>query len=86
VTPTPAFRLGEKIDDPLTMYLTDMFTIPANLAGIPAISLPYGISGKGLPIGIQIMAKYFDEQKILNVAYALEQGMRPWKGGLPIKK
>jgi aspartyl-tRNA(Asn)/glutamyl-tRNA(Gln) amidotransferase subunit A len=68
------------------MYLTDMFTISANLAGIPAVSLPYGISGKGLPIGIQIMGKYFDEQSILNVAFALEQGIHPWKGGLPLQE
>lgn len=86
VTPTPAFRLGEKIDDPLTMYLTDMFTISANLAGIPAIALPYGISRKGLPIGIQIMGKYFDEQNILKVAFALEQEMHPWKGRLPLQE
>ncbi len=71
--PTPAFRIGEKIDDPLKMYLSDIFTIPVNLSGIPAISIPCGFSKEGLPIGLQIMAKHFDEEKILKVAYNFEQ-------------
>lgn len=72
-SPTPAFRIGEKIEDPLQMYLSDIFTIPANLAGIPGISMPCGFSKAGLPIGLQIMGKAFDEQTILKVAHAYEQ-------------
>ncbi|MBI1819660.1 MAG: Asp-tRNA(Asn)/Glu-tRNA(Gln) amidotransferase subunit GatA, partial [Nitrospirae bacterium] len=72
-TPTPAFRLGEKVQDPLQMYLSDIFTISANLAGIPAISVPCGLSSTGLPIGIQIMGRYFGESTLLNLAYAYEQ-------------
>jgi aspartyl-tRNA(Asn)/glutamyl-tRNA(Gln) amidotransferase subunit A len=72
-TPTPAFKLGEKSQDPLQMYLSDIFTISANLAGIPAISLPGGFSSQGLPIGIQIMGRYFGESTLLNMAYAFEQ-------------
>jgi aspartyl-tRNA(Asn)/glutamyl-tRNA(Gln) amidotransferase subunit A len=71
--PTPAFRIGEKVEDPLQMYLSDIFTIPVNLAGIPAISIPCGFSHEGLPIGLQIMGKHFDEGKLLRVAYAFEQ-------------
>jgi aspartyl-tRNA(Asn)/glutamyl-tRNA(Gln) amidotransferase subunit A len=71
--PTPAFRIGEKTEDPLQMYLSDILTIPVNLAGIPAISLPCGFSREGLPIGLQIMGKHFDEGMLLRVAYAFEQ-------------
>jgi len=71
--PTPAFRIGEKVEDPLQMYLSDVFTIPVNLAGIPAITIPCGFSGGGLPIGLQIMGKHFDEGKLLRVAYTFEQ-------------
>jgi len=71
--PTPAFKIGEKMDDPLQMYLSDIFTIPANLAGIAAISIPCGFSSKGLPIGLQILANSFQEEKLLQVAYAYEQ-------------
>ncbi len=71
-SPTTAFGIGEKMDDPLRMYLSDVCTIPVNLAGIPAISIPCGIN-KGLPIGLQIMGKHFDEQTIFNVAYAFEK-------------
>jgi aspartyl-tRNA(Asn)/glutamyl-tRNA(Gln) amidotransferase subunit A len=71
--PTPAFKLGEKVDDPLQMYLSDIFTIPCNLAGLPGLSLPCGFSGEGLPIGLQILADHFQEEKILRVAYAFEQ-------------
>jgi aspartyl-tRNA(Asn)/glutamyl-tRNA(Gln) amidotransferase subunit A len=71
--PTPAFKLGEKTADPLTMYLSDIFTISANLAGIPAISIPCGASSEGLPIGLQIMGPAFAEAKILQAAYAFEQ-------------
>src|SRR4030043_305023 len=67
--PTPAFRLGEKVQDPLQMYLSDIFTIPVNLAGIPAISIPCGFSRERLPIGLQIMGRHFDEGKLLKIAY-----------------
>lgn len=73
VAPTPAFKIGEMVDDPLTMYLSDVFTLSANLAGIPGISVPCGFSSKGLPIGLQIMAKHFDEGKLIKVAYNFEQ-------------
>jgi aspartyl-tRNA(Asn)/glutamyl-tRNA(Gln) amidotransferase subunit A len=73
VAPTPAFRRGEKTDDPLQMYLTDIFTISANLAGIPGLSLPCGFSSQGLPIGLQILGNYFEEEKILQAASAFEQ-------------
>jgi aspartyl-tRNA(Asn)/glutamyl-tRNA(Gln) amidotransferase subunit A len=74
VTPTPAFKIGENIDDPLTMYLSDIFTLSANLAGIPGLSVPCGFSGDGLPIGLQLMGNYFAEPTILNAAYCFEQG------------
>jgi aspartyl-tRNA(Asn)/glutamyl-tRNA(Gln) amidotransferase subunit A len=72
-SPTAAFRIGEKIEDPLKMYLSDIYTISANLAGIPAISLPCGFTKKGLPVGLQILAKPFNEEAILELAYAYEQ-------------
>jgi aspartyl-tRNA(Asn)/glutamyl-tRNA(Gln) amidotransferase subunit A len=73
VTPTPAWKLAEKIDDPLSVYLSDILTISANLAGIPGISVPCGFSGGGLPIGLQIQAAHFQEEKLLRAAYNLEQ-------------
>lgn len=72
-SPTPAFRLGEKSDDPLQMYLADVLTLAQPLAGIPAICIPAGFSDGGLPIGLQIMARAFEEEKMLRVAYAYEQ-------------
>jgi aspartyl-tRNA(Asn)/glutamyl-tRNA(Gln) amidotransferase subunit A len=72
VTPTPAFRLGEKVDDPLQMYLSDVYTVPVNLAGLPGISVPCGFVG-GLPVGLQVIGRAFDEQTVLNVAHAFEQ-------------
>jgi aspartyl-tRNA(Asn)/glutamyl-tRNA(Gln) amidotransferase subunit A len=71
--PTPAFAIGEKVDDPLTMYLTDIFTLAANLAGIPGITLPCGYSGNGLPIGLQILGNLFEEGKLIKIAYNFEQ-------------
>ena len=71
-SPTPAFRIGEKMDDPLTMYLSDIFTLSVNLAGICGISIPCGLAD-GLPVGLQIMGKPFAEETILRVAYAYEQ-------------
>lgn len=72
VTTAPAFKLGERVSDPLSMYLNDIFTTSTNLAGLPGLSVPFGISQSGLPIGIQLTANHFEEQKMLNVAYALE--------------
>ena len=74
-TPTPAFKLGEKTDDPLAMYLADIYTVTANLAGIPGISVPCGKSKEGLPIGVQIFGKYFDEPTVLRVAHVVEHAM-----------
>ncbi len=71
--PTPAFKIGEKSADPLSMYLSDIYTISVNLAGIPAISLPCGLTKSGLPIGLQILAKPFAEETIFRAAYAYEQ-------------
>ena len=73
VAPTPAFALGEKTNDPLQMYLSDIFTIPVNLAGTCAMSLPCGFSAKGLPIGLQLIGKPFDEATLLRTAHAFEQ-------------
>lgn len=72
-TPTAAFRLGEKSDDPLQMYLADIYTTAANLAGIPAVSIPCGFTGGGLPIGLQLMAPHFEEARLLRAAQAYQQ-------------
>jgi aspartyl-tRNA(Asn)/glutamyl-tRNA(Gln) amidotransferase subunit A len=77
-SPATAFKIGEKISDPLSMYLSDIFTIPANLSGIPAISLPCGYDDKGLPIGLQLMAGHFNEEKLIQAAYTYEKNAR-WK-------
>lgn len=71
-TPTPAFKVGEKVDDPLTMYVNDILTIPVNLAGVPGISIPCGFAADGLPLGLQIIGKHFDEATIYQVASAYE--------------
>ncbi|HEY3247603.1 MAG TPA: Asp-tRNA(Asn)/Glu-tRNA(Gln) amidotransferase subunit GatA [bacterium] len=76
VSPTVAFRIGEKVDDPLAMYLADVYTIPVNLAGLPGISIPCGLSG-GLPIGLQLIGRPFDEATVLRAAHAYEQAT-PW--------
>ncbi|WP_286903946.1 Asp-tRNA(Asn)/Glu-tRNA(Gln) amidotransferase subunit GatA [Clostridium sp. UBA1652] len=75
-TPTVAFKCGEKSEDPLSMYLADIYTVNANLAGIPAISIPCALSKEGLPIGLQILGPHFGEEKILKTAYALEQELK----------
>jgi aspartyl-tRNA(Asn)/glutamyl-tRNA(Gln) amidotransferase subunit A len=72
-SPTPAFKLGERTADPLTMYLSDIYTITANLAGIPAISIPCGLTRGGLPIGLQLLAAPFAEAKLLRAAYVFER-------------
>ncbi|UCH81066.1 MAG: Asp-tRNA(Asn)/Glu-tRNA(Gln) amidotransferase subunit GatA [Nitrospiraceae bacterium] len=72
-TPTPAFKVGEKMEDPLQMYLTDIFTISINLAGVPGISIPCGFTAANLPVGLQIIGKHFDEGSVLKAAYAFEQ-------------
>ncbi|GGF26234.1 glutamyl-tRNA(Gln) amidotransferase subunit A [Halobacillus andaensis] len=85
-TPTPAFKVGEIIDDPLTMYANDILTIPVNLAGVPGISVPCGFSSDGLPIGLQIIGRHFDESSVYRAAHAYEQAtdfhkQRPSLGG-----
>jgi aspartyl-tRNA(Asn)/glutamyl-tRNA(Gln) amidotransferase subunit A len=72
-SPTAAFKLGEKVNDPLSMYLADIFTVTADLAGIPGISVPCGVTKENLPVGLQILGKHFDEATILRVAHAFEQ-------------
>jgi len=72
-TPSSAFKIGEKSNDPVSMYLNDIFTVPVNLAGLPGISIPAGLDKKGYPLGLQIIGKAFDEQNLLNIAYALEE-------------
>jgi aspartyl-tRNA(Asn)/glutamyl-tRNA(Gln) amidotransferase subunit A len=74
-SPTTAFPIGAKVDDPLAMYLNDVFTIPANLSGMPAISIPSGLDGKGLPVGLQLTAPVLEESRLLRAAYALEQAI-----------
>jgi aspartyl-tRNA(Asn)/glutamyl-tRNA(Gln) amidotransferase subunit A len=81
-SPTAAFRIGEKVDDPLQMYLADVFTISANLAGVPGISVNCGFTAAGLPIGLQILGKPFDEGTILKAAHAYEQAT-PWRTRRP---
>ena len=74
-TPSSAFKIGEKLNDPVSMYLNDIFTVPINLAGLPAISIPAGHDKKGYPLGLQVIGKAFDEQSILNIAFALEKNI-----------
>ena len=74
--PTPAFKLGEKLDDPLSMYLSDIFTVTINLAGLPGISIPCGLTSERLPIGLQILGQGFQEETILRVAAALEASLQ----------
>lgn len=80
-TPTPAFRLGEKLGDPLSMYLSDVFTVPANLAGLPAISVPSGFSGDGLPLGVQLIGRRMHDRTVLRGAYGLERAVGLKKDG-----
>ena len=73
--PTPAFKLGEKADDPLSMYLADIYTVTADLAGIPGISVPCGETKSGLPVGLQVLGRHFDEGTILRVGHVVEHGL-----------
>lgn len=82
--PTTAFKIGEKTDDPLSMYLSDVYTISANLSGIPAISIPCGFSKERLPIGLQILAKPFDEEMLFRIAYTYEQNTSWHKERVPL--
>ncbi len=81
-SPEAAFKIGEKTDDPLKMYLSDIFTIPCNLAGLPGIAIPCGFTSNGLPIGLQILGKPFDEETILRVAHVYEIHTN-WRGKRP---
>ena len=72
-TPSSAFKIGEKTNDPISMYLNDIFTVPVNLAGLPGISIPAGVDKNGYPLGLQIIGKAFEEQTILNIAYSMEE-------------
>jgi aspartyl-tRNA(Asn)/glutamyl-tRNA(Gln) amidotransferase subunit A len=76
VSPFPAFKLGEKVDDPLAMYLSDIYTITGSLAGIPCMSVPCGITAGGLPVGMQILTRHFDETTMFRLADAFEQAQR----------
>jgi len=71
--PTPAFRFGEKVDDPLAMYLNDIYTVTANLAGVPGLSVPCGLSSEGLPIGLQLLGPYWSEGMLFRLAHAYQQ-------------
>ena len=75
-TPSSAFKIVEKTSDPISMYLNDIFTVPVNLAGLPAISLPAGQDIKGRPLGLQLISNSFDEQRMLNIAFALESEIK----------
>jgi aspartyl-tRNA(Asn)/glutamyl-tRNA(Gln) amidotransferase subunit A len=72
ISPTTAFKFGEKLDDPLQMYLSDIYTVSANLAGIPGISVPAGVDNQNLPVGMQLLGRQFDEATLLKVADFLE--------------
>jgi aspartyl-tRNA(Asn)/glutamyl-tRNA(Gln) amidotransferase subunit A len=72
-TPSAAFRVGEKMDDPVAMYLNDVFTVPASMAGLPGISVPAGLSAEGRPLGLQLIGRPFDEATMLRTAEVLEQ-------------
>ena len=71
--PTAAFAQGEKMDDPVTMYLNDLYTVPASLAGLPGMSVPAGLDGAGLPLGLQVLGRPFDEQTVFAVGAAVER-------------
>jgi aspartyl-tRNA(Asn)/glutamyl-tRNA(Gln) amidotransferase subunit A len=76
VSPFPAFKIGEKVDDPLTMYLSDIYTLTGSLAGVPCMSVPCGVSPEGLPVGLQILTKHFDEATMFRIAWHYEQARK----------
>jgi len=84
VTPTPPFKLGEKIQDPLKMYLSDVYTISANLVGLPGLSLPAGFTPGGLPLGVQLLGRPFEETNLLKVAHFLEGALAVEAPPLPV--
>ena len=81
--PTTAFRIGDRVDDPLSMYLGDIFTLPLNLSASCGLSVPCGFDSQGLPIGLQLIGDTLQEARILNVAHAYER-VRPWHRRLPV--
>ena len=81
-SPTTAFDLGARTSDPVAMYLSDIYTISVNLAGLPGISIPAGFDSQGLPVGVQLIARYFDEARLLNVAHRYQQ-VTNWHKRLP---
>jgi len=83
-SPTPAFALGEKVNDPLQMYLADVFTVSANLTGLPAISVPCGFTSGRLPVGLQLTGRLFDEQTVLHAAHAYERAAAWWTAAPPV--
>jgi aspartyl-tRNA(Asn)/glutamyl-tRNA(Gln) amidotransferase subunit A len=82
-SPTPAFKIGERMADPLQMYLADIFTVSANLAGLPAVSVPCGFTGGRLPIGLQLTGRQFDEATLLRIADAYERDTSWWREAPP---
>lgn len=82
-SPTPAFKLGEKVDDPLSMYLNDVYTVTANLAGVPGINVPCGLSGENLPIGFQLLGPYWSESTLFRMAHAFEEA-QPFTARPPV--
>jgi aspartyl-tRNA(Asn)/glutamyl-tRNA(Gln) amidotransferase subunit A len=82
VAPTTAFRIGEHGDDPLAMYLEDVFTLPANLAGVPGLSFPVGFDGAGLPVGMQLIGAHFQENQLFRAAHAYQQ-VTAWHKAAP---
>ena len=81
-SPTTAFKIGEKSDDPVAMYLNDIYTVPTNLAGLPGLSIPAGFDSRDLPVGLQLIGKYFDEARLLNVAHRYQQ-VTDWHNRIP---
>ena len=81
-SPTTAFKIGEKSDDPVAMYLSDIYTISVNLAGLPGMSIPAGFASDGLPVGLQLVGRYFDEARLLNVAHRYQQ-VSDWHKRMP---
>ncbi len=82
-TPTTAFDLGSKTDDPVAMYLNDIYTIPANLAGLPGMSIPAGLGDDGRPVGVQLVGRYFDEARLLNIGHRFQQ-VTDWHNQIPL--